>query len=471
MEAAAITLDKQHFLALFNIETEFNRRQSTLQVARELLISNDKIIEQHELLRERIDALSQDAMTQHQLQMPVRQLIEDAEFGVAIVDQNLQTLEQNPALFRLFEKDSSDSQDPAKLVLNLCQRQFPEFNRILETASRWSGELYWLKPPALSRWMQVSISPILSELQTPLYWVILLTDVTREKYLQQSNERLTYFDVLTELPNRYYLWQSLESAIRAGAGFYFIQINVKNLKRINEVYGHPIGDEVLLECVGRLKALLNKGDMLARIGGNEFAVILRESEQLACQQVANEIIAAMSEPVYVLDSYKCNVGMGLGAAQYPRDGRNAEDLLRYADLAAYTAKHKAKSSFQFYSTELKENSRKRIELESALRDAVEGKQFELFLQPILELESQKIVKAEALIRWRRPGVGLVPPDQFIPVAEQTGLIVPIGKWVIEQAIRLLAQLNKQQTGIRLSINVSPVQVSDRNLLEHIQQCV
>lgn len=470
LEAAAISKAGLHYLVLFNLENEYNKRQKTLQSARELLISNDQVLQQHEQLRSRVEELVGDAQRILALQAPVRKVIEQTDIGVAILDENQQIQEQNPALYRLFDLSDKDTQQPAALLLELCQRQFPELTRVMATLSEWNGELYWLKPPAFSCWLKVTLSPVMKSPGKLGHWLFLATDVSREKYLQQSNERLTYFDVLTNLPNRRYLWQSLEAAIELKQEFFFMQINIKDLKRINEIYGHSIGDEVMKGLVERLRSVFHQNDVLARIGGNEFAVILRPRKE-SCEAIAKRLLGAIAEPFYVLDRLKCRVGLGVGIAHYPRDGINAEDIMKYADLAAYTAKRCAKSEYQFYSTELKENSRKRIELEAALRDAIEEQQFELFLQPILDLTTGQIHKAEALIRWRRHEGQLISPDEFIPIAEQTGLIVPIGQWVIQKATQLLAQLHAQHQHISLSVNLSPSQISDRHLLEFIHQSV
>ncbi|ADZ90494.1 putative bifunctional diguanylate cyclase/phosphodiesterase [Marinomonas mediterranea] len=469
LEAAAISKDEEHFLVLFNLENEYNKRQNTLQIARELLISNDKVLEQHEVIRERIEALAVQRETQGNVSLPVKEVIESAEFGVAIIDHDLQLVEQNPALFRLFEMLPGDVGRPAALLLELCQRQFPEFQRILETRSRWSGELYWMKPPSLSRWMQLTVSPVESETEGH-YWLLLVTDISREKYLQQSNEKLTYFDVLTNLPNRQYYWQCLENAIEVGQSFFAMQLDIKQLKSVNEVFGFTVGDILLKELAERLRQLVSPNDVLARIGGNEFAVILRETQQEKCEQIARKMISDICAPYYVMEQqYKCSVGVRIGVSHFPYDSVVAEELMKYADLASFSIKQGGKSAVQFYSRELKESSLRRMELEAALRDAIDNGEFELFLQPILDLDTGKISQAEALIRWRRPGIGLIFPDEFIPIAEKSGLIIAIGKWVIQEASRLLAVLHQQDQFIKLSLNLSPSQVSDRSLLGFIQR--
>lgn len=468
LEASAITEGGLHYLVLINLENEHNKRQSTLQLARELLISSDKILEQHELAHQRIESLTHDARSLIEIQSRIKELLENAELGIAIADKNLQPLEQNRALFDLFEIKNHLKIQPLDILLDLCNRQFPEFQRVLETKAKWSGEVYWMKPEKFSRWLHLTICPVKDNNAGFNYWLFLLTDVSREKYLQQSNEKLTYFDVMTNLPNRQYFWQSLETAIDTNSSLFVLQINIKHIKRVNEVYGYSIGDDAIKEVTTRLIPLLKGKAILARLGGNEFAMILYQSEKKECRRIANKLIEAACKPIHIIGQYEFNIGMHIGIAHYPNDSCDAEELMRQADLAAFCSKTINENNINFYSGKLKEHSRKQIELEAALHRAIQEQQFELFLQPIYNLESGKVVKAEALIRWNRPNIGLVPPDEFIPLAERTGLIIAMGQWVINEAIRLLEILHQKNMYITLSVNVSPVQVKDPQLLDMIK---
>lgn len=471
LEASAITEGGTHYLVIVNLENEHNKRQNTLQLAREHLISNDKILEQHELTHKRIASLTVDDHSLRNAQSKLKELLENTDLGIAIADKNMQPLEQNRALFNLFEIKNKLKIQPLDILLDLCNRQFPEFQRVLDTKDKWSGEVYWMKPEKFSRWLHLTLCPIKDENKQFNYWLFLLTDVSREKYLQQSNEKLTYFDVMTNLPNRQYFWQSLESAIERSSSLFVLQINIKHIKRVNEVYGYSIGDSAIKEVITRLIPLLKDKAILARLGGNEFAMILHQSEKKECKRIANELIVAACKPIHIIGQYEFNIGMHIGVAHYPNDSCEPEELMRQADLAAFCSKTVNKNNISFYSEKLKEHSRKQIELEAALHRAVEEQQFELFLQPVYDLKSGEIVKAEALIRWNRPDVGLVPPDQFIPLAERTGLIIAMGQWVINEAIRLLEILHQKKIHITVSVNVSPVQVKDPHLLEMIKNSV
>ena len=468
LEASAITSDNIHYLILTNLENEHNRRQSVLQIARELLISNDKILEEHELAHKRIASLSHNMGNLIEFQSPVKELLENAEFGIAIADINLQPLQQNRALYDLFDIKNNLKHHPLNTLIGLCDRQFPEFQRVLATKEKWSGEVYWMKPDKFSRWLHLTICPVRHNNSEFSYWLFLLTDVSREKYLQQSNEKLTYFDVMTNLPNRQYFWQNLENAIEQHSSLFVLQINIKHIKRINEVYGYALGDDAIKEVVSRLTPLLKDQAILARLSGNEFAMILYETKKEECKKIAHKLIAAACKPIHVKNQYELNIGIHIGIAHYPTDAFDAEELMRQADLAAFYSKSQRGNSVHFYSEELKEHSRKKIELEAAILRAITEKQFVLYLQPIYDLASGEVVKAEALIRWNRPDIGLVFPDEFIPIAEKTGMIIAIGQWVINESIKLLDILHQQNKYITLSVNLSPVQIKDPHLLTIIK---
>ena len=257
-------------------------------------------------------------------------------------------------------------------------------------------------------------------------------------------------------------------------------IDIKQFKRINELHGHLVGDEVIKDLSKRLNSITHADDMIAKIGGTEFAIIMglnhlhtqiSSQDQTQCVKFAKELISASCLPFYLSSGQKCEIGLNVGAAAFPQDANSAEELMKYADLAVYSAKNKTKSSIEFYSKKLVDASLKRIEMEDALRNAIEKQEFELYLQPMLDLDCGKIVKAEALIRWNHPNGHVVSPDEFIPLAEQTGLIIPMGKWVIKEACSILQQLSAKGEEIKLSINLSPRQVSDRQLFEFIKNSV
>jgi len=478
LEASAVITNNQGYLIVNKLDAKYRQKQQTLQIARELLLSSDKISAQHDYLHARLEELLSEPSRALTAQQPVAQALAQTDLGVAILGADLQLLNSNPALRFLFDDSNVEiNLPPDKLLLELFRTQYPECDRVFSTASSWTGEIYWLNPPQQGKWLKLSIHPIKDEAQRVQNWLLTVSDVTQVKYLLKRNEKLTHFDLLTNLPNRQYFWQQLETKIQRNRPFYLLFIDIKQFKRINELHGHLVGDEVIKDLAKRLNAIIHTDDMIAKIGGTEFAVIMEfkhlhtqisSQDRVQCLKLAHELINASCLPFYLSSGLKCEIGLNIGAAAFPKDSHSAEELMKYADLAVYSAKKKAVSSIEFYSKELVDASLKRIEMEDALRHAIKNQEFELFLQPMLDLVSGKIIKAEALIRWHHPNGHLIPPDEFIPLAEQTGLIIPIGKWVIKEACKILQRLSTKNQEIKLSINLSPRQVSDRQLLEFIK---
>lgn len=481
LEASAVVADKQSYLIVNKLDAKYRQKQQTLQIARELLLSADKISSQHDYLHSRLEELLSEPNRTLTAKQPVAQALAQTDLGVAILDADLHLINSNPALRSIFDDANIKiSLPPDKLLLELFKTQYPECDRIFSTASSWTGEIYWLNPPLQGKWLKLSIHPIKNDAQKVQNWLLSVSDVTQVKYLLKRNEKLTHFDALTNLPNRQYFWQQLESKIQQNRPFYLLYIDIKQFKRINEIHGHVVGDEVIKDLSIRLNAITHVDDMIAKIGGTEFAVIMElnhlhthisSQDQEQCVTFAEKLINASCLPFYLSSGLKCEIGLNVGAAAFPKDTNSAEELMKYADLAVYSAKKKAVSSIAFYSKELIDASRKRIEMEDALRNAIENQEFELFLQPIMDLSSDQIIKAEALVRWHHPNGKIVSPDEFIPLAEQTGLIIPIGKWVIKEACSILKRLAAKGEDIKLSINLSPRQVSDRQLFEFIKNSV
>jgi diguanylate cyclase (GGDEF)-like protein len=285
-------------------------------------------------------------------------------------------------------------------------------------------------------------------------------------------EYLAYHDGLTALPNRSLfnklLSQAISQALRHQRRLAVAFIDLDRFKQINDTMGHEAGDELLKEVATRLKACLRGSDTVARLGGDEFVVLLTElGDEKYAATVAQKIITTIANP-FVLLGQEFRVTASIGISTYPIDGLDEQTLTKNADIAMYQAKEGGKNNFQFYSETMNANSLERLSLESSLRHALERNEFELHYQAKRDTASGRISGIEALLRWRHPDLGVVAPMQFIPVAEETGLIVPIGKWVLETAC--LQNMAWAQAGLpRLSIavNLTARQFSDERLLEDI----
>ncbi|GAC32374.1 putative bifunctional diguanylate cyclase/phosphodiesterase [Paraglaciecola polaris] len=471
---AYATMDNGDFyLIIDNVLDLFKQRQKTLQSARELLLSNDKIVAQQEYIHQRLDELLNQSTTLKNIQQPITEVIEKTEVGVAILSPNLQPISQNPALYSVFDTQLAQAEtEPYQLILQLFEKQYPEFERVISTGSRWSGELFWLQPPGNGKWLKLAIYPVKTDFQQITHWVFIVNDISQVKHLLQNNEKLTHYDALTDIPNRQYFWMQLEQSVNNAMPFYLLYLDIKNFKRINEIHGHSRGDQIIQELVERIAPHISASDMLARIGGGEFAIIRQKTvTEQQCIDLGHILIETATQPFYLPNGTHCEIGLNIGAASFPRDADDAETLMKFADLAVFNAKKATKSSVQFYSQKLKDASQRIIELENALQNAITNHEFELFLQPMLDLTTGTILKAEALLRWNRLDTEKIGPDEFIPIAEQTGLIVPIGKWVISKACEMISTLNHRGQNCKLSVNLSPRQISDRHLLDFIRTSI
>jgi diguanylate cyclase (GGDEF)-like protein len=288
----------------------------------------------------------------------------------------------------------------------------------------------------------------------------------------QRVEYLAYHDGLTALPNRSLfnklLSQAISQAQRHQRRLAVAFIDLDRFKQINDTLGHEAGDELLKEVATRLKACLRDSDTVARLGGDEFVVLLTElGDETYAGTVAQKIIAAIARP-FILLGQEFRVTASIGISTYPIDGPDEQTLTKNADIAMYQAKEDGKNNFQFYSEKMNANSLERLSLESSLRHALERNEFELHYQAKRDTASGRISGMEALLRWRHPDLGLVAPMQFIPVAEETGLIVPIGKWVLETACRQnMVWAEQGLPRLSIAVNLTARQFSDERLLEDI----
>jgi diguanylate cyclase (GGDEF)-like protein len=285
-------------------------------------------------------------------------------------------------------------------------------------------------------------------------------------------EYLAYHDGLTALPNRSLfnklLSQAISQARRYDRQLAVAFIDLDRFKQINDTLGHEAGDELLKEVANRLKACVRDSDTVARLGGDEFVVLLTEvgDEQYAAI-VAQKIITAVAKP-FTLLGQEFRVTASIGISSYPKDGPDEQTLTKNADIAMYQAKEDGKNNFQFYSERLNANSLERLTLESSLRHALERNEFQLYYQAKRDIATGQITGMEALLRWQHPDLGIVAPMQFIPVAEETGLIVPIGRWVLQTAcLQNVAWQIRGLPRLKIAVNLTARQFFDEHLLRDI----
>ncbi|MGP1282412.1 MAG: putative bifunctional diguanylate cyclase/phosphodiesterase [Parasphingopyxis sp.] len=318
------------------------------------------------------------------------------------------------------------------------------------------------------RWWKISGTPRLSANRHVIGYRGVIADVTEREAIERRIYHMAHFDALTGLPNRAYTNDLLRDRIADAAAnsryCAFLMIDLDRFKAINDTSGHPIGDKLLEQVAERLKGLLQPGDKCGRLGGDEFAMIIanyRSSEHL--DKRAREIIVRLSEG-YTVEDQLLHIGASVGSAVYPKDGGTAAALLRKADLALYRAKGSGRGTHSPYEPVLLHAAEERRAIESALREAIEKGELHLVYQPVVTLASREIAGFEALLRWTSPTLGEVPPEKFIPIAEETRLIDPIGEWVFREACSEAATWPERY---RLAVNLSAGQLRNPRLSDAI----
>ncbi len=297
-------------------------------------------------------------------------------------------------------------------------------------------------------------------------------EITEKKLAEERIQYLATHDGLTGLPNRMMFSQLVNIAIESGRRynrpFAVLFIDLDRFKTINDTLGHEAGDKLLQEIAGRLKQLLRASDIVARLGGDEFVVLVPEvNEPSQVAAVARKILSAVIKPI-VLMGQECRVTASIGIAMYPTDADDEQSLMKNADMAMYIAKEEGKNNFQFYSKQIKTQSLERLTLETNLRRALERNEFSLHYQAKVDLKTGAITGVEALLRWQNPELGSVSPAHFIPLAEETGLIVPIGKWVLKTACEQnMAWQRQGLPSVCMAVNLSARQFADPDLLADI----
>jgi diguanylate cyclase (GGDEF)-like protein/PAS domain S-box-containing protein len=412
------------------------------------------------------------------------QVFDSGGEAMIITDGDNRILAVNPAFTRItgYSADEARGRDPKFLESGRHDASFfRAMWKDITEADGWSGEVWDRRRDGEVFPAWLSINPVRDDTGTISHFIGTLTDITQRKAAEEKIRELAFYDPLTQLPNRRLLRDRLEQAIatsnRTGYHGAVLFIDLDNFKTLNDTRGHDVGDLLLVEVAHRLRGCLREQDTVARLGGDEFVVILTHLGRLEndaatqVERVGEKIMRTLNRP-YDLAGHRYDITPSMGACLFHWAADSVDMLLRHADTAMYQAKQRGRNRLCFFDPAIQEALMERARLESELRGALGRNEFVCLHQPQVNGLGQ-VIGAEVLLRWRHPGLGMVSPQAFIPLAEETGLIVGIGAWVLDQACAKLKEWagRPETRGLTLAVNVSAVQFRDADFISRVERVI
>lgn len=403
-------------------------------------------------------------------------VFESTREGVVITDLTPRILGVNRAYTEItgYQEEEVLECNPSLLKSG---RQDPMFYQAMwqsiHETGHWQGEI-WNRHKSGEVYPQLlTVSTVRDGDGRPTHYVGVMTDISQLKQSEERLERLAHYDPLTDLPNRLLLLSRLEHLLERAERYRHkaavLFIDVDNFKVINDSLGHPAGDALLSALARRLRDRLRDEDTLGRLGGDEFLVVLEDLGRVEDAATVAEVLIGLLEQSFVLPSgEEIHIGASIGISLYPNDGGTVTELIKNADTAMYQAKGQGRNTYRFYTASLSAAANHRLALEARLRRALANDEFALYYQPQIDTNTDRVIGCEALLRWRSPEDGLVPPNRFIPLAEETGLILPLGEWVLRNACaQAKAWLDAGLPLLVLAVNLSARQLRQPDLVDQV----
>ena len=401
-------------------------------------------------------------------QSPVSVVITDSQANIEYVNKAFEKITgyKSREVIGLNPRILKSDQTPASLYKDLWQA--------ISQGKPWKGELQNCKKNGELFWEYAHFAPVVDEYGTTRHYLAVKEDITLRKQQEDHILHQAHYDTLTNLPNRFLsldrLSQLIEEAKRDEKQIAVLFLDMDDFKKVNDTLGHETGDKLLIEAAERLKSAIRTGDTVGRFGGDEFIVLLGGLADTAdAQPVADNLLNRFRDS-FCIDSRELMITLSIGIAVYPGDGHTTSQLLRNADSAMYHSKQLGRNTYSYFTDEMNRNAAHRLALEEQMHGALGRGEFSVVYQPKIEVASGKIMGAEALLRWTNPALGNISPNEFIPVAEQTGLIVNIGQFVLTEALTKAASWQKDfDSDFNIAVNLSPRQFRDPNLVDFIEQ--
>ncbi|MCX7627319.1 MAG: EAL domain-containing protein [Methylophilaceae bacterium] len=410
---------------------------------------------------DKLDQVRAQEEADRKLRLAAR-VFEEAHEGITITDASGTIIDVNPMFCEItgYSREEVIGQNPRILSSG---RQSTEFYRqmwqSLEETGHWRGEIWNRRKNGEVYAELLTISALRDEAGQTQYYIGLFSDITYVKHQQETLELMAHYDPLTRLPNRVLFADRLSQAMarckRENNLLALCYLDLDGFKQVNDTLGHEMGDRLLVQVAERIRSNLREGDTVSRLGGDEFVLLLGELDGLEqCEQALKRIHRAIAQPYY-LDGKPVTVGASTGVTLYPLDDADADTLLRHADQAMYQAKAEGRNRYFLFDAERDQVVQSRRQHLSAIEQAFSRNEFCLYYQPKVDMQSGKVIGAEALIRWQHPERGLVPPSEFLPVVEGTAFEIVLGNWVMDEALRQLQAWRAAGLDLQVSINISP----------------
>lgn len=395
--------------------------------------------------------------------------IENISEGMFILDNEFKFVEVNEACCDLCETSRNDFIGSTFKFDLYPESYSQQIRSILQQQGSWSNEVESPKGDSSSFLMELTVDAIYDEQGVLSHYVGVFSDISRRKQQEEELRKLTNNDLLTNLPNRSSLMVTLGNLVKKDTHHTLMILDLDNFKKINDSLGHQVGDELLIKVAQRIEANVPRHTSIYRLGGDEFAILIDNNPDIGSSAViANNVVDAFLNP-FELARDRVVVGVSIGIVLYPEDDQNEQALLRKADIAMYHAKSAGGNRYQFYSESLNRNAIRQLEVENLIRQGLKEDLFEVYYQPKVDLKSGKMAGMEALVRLNHPTLGLIPPNEFIPLAEENGLIVEIGEVVMRKAC--FAAQNWRNQGLfngRVAVNLSSLQFALPDLQQRIE---
>jgi diguanylate cyclase (GGDEF)-like protein/PAS domain S-box-containing protein len=400
--------------------------------------------------------------------------------AIFVTDPNMTLISVNPACERLTGQNTKEllGKNTYDILSDMVSHDHfvAQVEAQLQSNGYWEGEAWHRNRSGNSLPCQASLVRVLDNSGKLLHFIGFFKDLSETINARKRIEELAYTDALTGLPNRLMLTERIEFALglahREKVGFALLFLDLDRFKHINDSLGHMFGDRVLVDVAERIKDCLRQVDTAARLGGDEFLILLHKSDARGAEIIARRIINRLAQP-FALDDLSFTITCSIGIAIYPDDGQTMDDLIKNADAAMYHVKERGRAGFRFYQRQMNVGLLSRMKLDHAMRQALAHPApdtgFRLHYQPQVQFRDNAIMGAEALLRWRDPELGDIAPSQFIPIAEESGVIVSIGNWVLDAAVRQCSDWNAKGLTLMMAINVSALQFQQSDFVERIDQ--